>query len=1040
MKAKRIMALVMCAMLEISSLGSAYMPVFAAGESEVSVVDEDALSEDALSEDAVSEDVVSEDVDEQGEPSSEAVEEEDVSAGVDISSYLTVDDKGTITKYSYEGEEITDIIIPSTVNGISVKGINDGVFKGHKEIISVQFPSTLEWIGNSAFENASLGSSRKDGHLVIPANVTQIGYNAFKGCNALGIVTFEEGNTPVKFITSWGKGNTFTSCAALTTIELSNRIDILPGYFANDCQLLSDVKWSSTVTEIGDNAFENDVVLDSTDLSGTVVTTIGNYAFSGCTGFGLVKFPETLVTIGNGAFAKTLMGKRSAAGQLVIPASVSDIGYNAFESCIYLESVTFNDQTGADVTAINFGSSWGKGETFAGCEALKTMTLSNKTVNLPPTFAHNCPVLSTVNWSKALKKIDEKAFENDPVLNSPDMSNTSLESIETEAFKDCKALQCVKLPETLKIIGGSAFQCTAMGTASAHGDLVIPSAVTHIGYYAFENCEFLGSVTFKPYTGEAALDAMTFGESWGHGQTFANCKVLKSITMSNRLSVIPAEFAMKCESLKTVKWGAFITEIGDSAFYNDIELNSPDFSGTTLKTIGESAFEGCTSFGLAVFPRSLKSIGASAFKGTAMGAEGAGGVLVISEEVSYVGPYAFCNCAYLSGVMVEDYTGDGALPVLTFATSWGHGQNFANCPMLEEIIIGDRVKTIPYEFALDDPSLTMLTIPASVETIEQGAFYVNTEDNKKINTILSTDNQIAKDYDWEKDNRVIASGSKVFVDSVTLNKTELEVGTGKSVTLKATVTPDNATNKKVIWKSDNAAIATVDANGKVTGVAAGETRIIVTTVDGGKTASCTVKVTESGTPGGDGEELTLPGKKNTEVTASLVFITNGADELDQYYTLNKSGKKAKLVNMVKKGYSFKGWYCEYTDKNGNKKPKRLKTLTAAILSKYSVDNTLTLEARFTSNKYTIKYKVTKPAKKVKVSGKIKLSKDEKKIDYATGKLTVKGETLTAKGYTLAGWTTKKGSAEVMLTIGETVTLEELIPEKGKTITLYPVWK
>ena len=84
--------------------------------------------------------------------------------------------------------------------------------------------------------------------------------------------------------------------------------------------------------------------------------------------------------------------------------------------------------------------------------------------------------------------------------------------------------------------------------------------------------------------------------------------------------------------------------------------------------------------------------------------------------------------------------------------------------------------------------------------------------------------------------------------------------------------------------------------------------------------------------------------------------------------------------------------------------------------------------------------MTRPAKKVKVSGKIRLSKAEKKIDYATGKLTVKGENLTAKGYTLAGWTTKKGGAEVMLTIGETVTIEELIPEKGKTITLYPVWK
>ena len=54
--------------------------------------------------------------------------------------------------------------------------------------------------------------------------------------------------------------------------------------------------------------------------------------------------------------------------------------------------------------------------------------------------------------------------------------------------------------------------------------------------------------------------------------------------------------------------------------------------------------------------------------------------------------------------------------------------------------------------------------------------------------------------------------------------------------------PANATNKKVTWKSSNAAVATVDANGKVTGVKAGEATITVTTEDGGKTATCKVTV------------------------------------------------------------------------------------------------------------------------------------------------------------------------------------------------------
>ena len=81
------------------------------------------------------------------------------------------------------------------------------------------------------------------------------------------------------------------------------------------------------------------------------------------------------------------------------------------------------------------------------------------------------------------------------------------------------------------------------------------------------------------------------------------------------------------------------------------------------------------------------------------------------------------------------------------------------------------------------------------------------------------------------------------VMSVTLNKTVLTLETGASETLTATVAPAEATNKKVTWKSDKPEIASVDANGKVTGVAAGEATITVTTEDGAKTATCKVTVT-----------------------------------------------------------------------------------------------------------------------------------------------------------------------------------------------------
>lgn len=92
--------------------------------------------------------------------------------------------------------------------------------------------------------------------------------------------------------------------------------------------------------------------------------------------------------------------------------------------------------------------------------------------------------------------------------------------------------------------------------------------------------------------------------------------------------------------------------------------------------------------------------------------------------------------------------------------------------------------------------------------------------------------------------KVTVTDKVVAVTEVKLDKTTAEMKVGDTLTLTATVTPDNATNKKVTWKSDKTDIADVDANGKVTAKAKGTATITVTTEDGGKTAKCVVTVDE----------------------------------------------------------------------------------------------------------------------------------------------------------------------------------------------------
>ena len=89
------------------------------------------------------------------------------------------------------------------------------------------------------------------------------------------------------------------------------------------------------------------------------------------------------------------------------------------------------------------------------------------------------------------------------------------------------------------------------------------------------------------------------------------------------------------------------------------------------------------------------------------------------------------------------------------------------------------------------------------------------------------------------------NAATVPVTDVSLTPASLSLFTGDTATLTATVQPSNATNQNVTWSSDKPDVATVDANGKVTAVGEGNTTITVTTVDGSKTATCTVTVTKS---------------------------------------------------------------------------------------------------------------------------------------------------------------------------------------------------
>ena len=130
----------------------------------------------------------------------------------------------------------------------------------------------------------------------------------------------------------------------------------------------------------------------------------------------------------------------------------------------------------------------------------------------------------------------------------------------------------------------------------------------------------------------------------------------------------------------------------------------------------------------------------------------------------------------------------------------------------------------------------------------------------------------------------------ISVESISLNSQTGELRVGEQTTLIATITPDNATNKSVTWKSDNTEAATVE-NGVVTAVGEGKANITVTTVDGNKTATCMITVLPEEEPEPEPEPTPEPDPEPEVINVESVALNSQNEEL-------KIGETTTLVATV----------------------------------------------------------------------------------------------------------------------------------------------
>ena len=235
-----------------------------------------------------------------------------------------------------------DVVIPATLGGYPVTGINREVFKGRDQITKLTIPDSVKEIGEEAFSGCS-GITE----LTVGRGVTTIGKKAFFQCSALKKVTL--GNR-VKTIGEWA----FKYCSALETLYMPDSVTDIGELAFYNCTSLADVYYGGFEEDWNDINIgnSNEWLLNANrhyaeeivegDFTYTVYNGCATITDVDDTITGDVEIPETLgnspvIKIGKGAFSGC-----NALESVTIPESVTTIGDGAFENCVVLADVYYN--------------------------------------------------------------------------------------------------------------------------------------------------------------------------------------------------------------------------------------------------------------------------------------------------------------------------------------------------------------------------------------------------------------------------------------------------------------------------------------------------------------------------------------------------------------------------------------------------------------------------------------------------------------------------------------------------------------------------
>ena len=642
-----------------------------------------------------------------------------------------------------------------------------------------------------------------------------------------------------------------------TLVGANIKDGVLLGYYG----LGGDIVLPNTVTKIGDEALKGNDNIVSITIPGSV-KDIGNNAFEGCTKLERVIFTNPEKTSKNLIIRVSAFQNCKKLTECEIPARAYQVVGNIFKGCTSLKEVKVNDNNPYYFTKdgvlfgpalVNYKPQYDDAYALqsypAGRQGAYTIpsSVNGKEIDQVWTSGfEGAASLTDISIPASIGRLGTAAFEGTGLthVTIPD----TVHQVDPAVFQNCTELVSVKLPAGLAEIDQYMFaNCTSLQYVD------MPDSITKINIYAFHNCTSLTSLALPK-----GLTSLSVG-------CFEKCYNLQHVVVPPSVINFPKDDVGVYNPFKYSPVTVYVKKgsTADKFFSNNLEeLQAGTVSGGSLRVVTLNS----VADPAAIDVGTLELIDAG-------------------RQISVAGKFRIG--AYLN---VQSLT-DGSDYNAFFAKANGKAFQAYDLSLL--------------------PSGTTASGPFTL-TIGQPDSYSSSaklyDANGAIATDYSSDCFIAT---------LSALGPVALIDvneatgdtavtSVKLNRSALSLEVGETGKLSATVRPDSAADKSIIWSSNKTDVASVSLNGTVTAKKAG-TAVITATATNGKSASCTVTVT-GGTTDPD------PGQPEAAVSADVALRNAGLADRNPSFRL--ALKHAKNVTTVRVHFTVDASTVSVTGLNG----------------------------------------------------------------------------------------------------------------------------